>query len=164
MKKVFVLAFLMIGIMQVKTFAQEAAEEVTDEEIMKFAMMEDSVATFLEVKQEELVEMIKGDSTLGGAARYNEIKAAWGKDDKLAEIKITEEEKEAYQNIQDFMDSLGESVRNLKVDIIKDPELLGAGTYNKIMKAKSADPALNEKINSVISELKQNRKTEDGGL
>jgi hypothetical protein len=166
MKKVFVMAFLMLGMITVNTFAQEAAEEaveeVTEEEIMKFATMEESVANFLAEKQEELVEMIKADSTLGGAARYNEIKAAWDKEDKLAEINITEEEKAAYQKIQDFMDSLGESVRDYKVEYIKDAEKLGAATYNKIMKAKAEDPSLNEKINSTISELKEKRESDDG--
>jgi len=162
MKKVFLLAFLMMGIISVNAIAQEAAEEVTEEEILKFATMEESVANFLAEKQEELVDIIKSDSTLGGAARYNDIKAAWGKEDKLAEIKITAEEKASFQRIQDFMDSLGESVKNFKVDIIKDPEQLGAGIYNKIMKAKGADPSLEEKINSMITELKEKRESGDG--
>jgi hypothetical protein len=62
------------------------------------------------------------------------------------------------------MDSLGESVKNYKIDFIKDAEKLGAGTYNKIMKAKSADPSLNEKINSVIAELKEKRVEDDGNV
>jgi len=152
----------MMGIISVNAIAQEAAEEVTEEEILKFATMEESVANFLAEKQEELVDIIKSDSTLGGAARYNDIKAAWGKEDKLAEIKITAEEKASFQRIQDFMDSLGDSVKNFKVDIIKDPEQLGAGIYNKIMKAKGADPSLEEKINSMITELKEKRESGDG--
>lgn len=162
MKKVFLLTFLIAGIISANCLAQEASDVVTEEEILKFATMEESVANFLAERQIELVEMIKGDSTLGGAARYNEIKAAWGKEDKLAEIKITEEEKAAFQKIKDFMDSLGESVKNFKVDFIKDPEKLGAATYNKIMKAKSADPILNEKINTMITLLKEKRATGQG--
>lgn len=162
MKRLFVLAFLISGFINFNSFAQEATEEVTEEEILKFATMEESVANFLAEKQEELVEMIKGDSTLGGAGRYNEIKGAWGNDAKLAEIKITEEEKASYQKIQDFMDSLGEAVRNYKVEFIKDSEKLGAATYNKIMKAKSADPSLNEKINALITQLKEKRASDEG--
>lgn len=162
MKRLFVLAFLITGLINFNSFAQEATEEVTEEEILKFATMEESVANFLAEKQKELVEMIKSDSTLGGAGRYNEIKAAWGKEDKLAELKITEEEKAAFQKIQDFMDSLGESVKNYKVEFIKDSEKLGAATYNKIMKAKSADPSLNEKINALITELKEKRASGEG--
>jgi len=108
------------------------------------------------------VNMIKSDETIGGAGRYNEIKAAWGKEDKLAEINITEEEKAAYQNIQDFMDSLGEDVKNYKVELIMDAEVLGAATYNKVTKAMSADPSLKEKVDSQITELKEKRAS-DGG-
>ena len=160
MKKVFVLAFFLLGIFSVNTMAQEAEEEVTDEEIQKFAAMEDAVANYLQEKQDQLVDMIKNDETIGGAARYNEIKGAWGNDEKLAEISITEEEKEAYQKIQDFMDSLSEDVKKFKVDMIMDAETLGAGTYNKIMKAMSADPSVKEKVDSLISELKAKRTSD----
>lgn len=160
MKKVFVLAFFLLGIMSVNTMAQDAAEEVTDEEIQKFAAMEEAVANYLQEKQDQLVDMIKNDETIGGAARYNEIKSAWGNEDKLSEINLTEEEREAYQKIQDFMDSLSEDVKKFKVDMIMDAETLGAGTYNKIMKAMSADPSVKEKVDSLISELKAKRASD----
>lgn len=162
MKKVFVLAFFLLGILSVNTMAQDAPEEVTEEEIQKFAAMEEAVANYLQEKQDQLVEMIKTDEALGGAARYNEIKGAWGKEDELAEINITDEEKEAFQKIQDFMDSLSEDVKNYKVEMIMDAEKLGAGTYNKIMKAMSADPSVKEKVDSLISELKEKRAADDG--
>ncbi len=157
MKKVLVLLFFMLGFVSVKSFAQDEVEEVTDEEIMKFAAMEEAVAFYLEEKQEQLVDMIKSDETIGGAGRYNEIKAAWGDEDKLAEINITLAEKEAFQKIQDFMDSLGEDVKNYKVELIMDAEVLGAATYNKVTKAMSADPTLKEKVDSQITQLKEKR-------
>ncbi|WP_373522631.1 hypothetical protein [Aquiflexum sp.] len=162
MKKVFVLAFFLLGILSVNTMAQDAPEEVTEEEIQKFAAMEEAVANYLEEKQEQLVEMIKTDEALGGAARYNEIKGAWGNEDKLSEINITVEEREAFQKVQDFMDSLSEDVKKFKVDMIMDAETLGAGTYNKIMKAMSADPAVKEKVDNLITELKEKRAAVDG--
>jgi hypothetical protein len=157
MKKVFVLLFLMLGFVSVKSMAQDEVEEVTDEEIMKFAAMEEAVAFYLQEKQEQLVDMIKTDETIGGAGRYNEIKAAWGNEDKLAEINITDAEKEAFQKIQDFMNSLGEDVKNYKVELIMDADVLGAATYNKITKAMSADPSLKEKVDSQITQLKEKR-------
>ncbi|WP_373496179.1 hypothetical protein [Aquiflexum sp.] len=162
MKKVFVLAFFLLGMLSVNTMAQEASEEVTEEEIQKFAVMEEAVANYLQEKQDQLVEMIKNDEALGGAARYNEIKGAWGNEEKLSEIKITDEEKEAFQKVQDFMDSLSEDVKQFKVDMIMDAETLGAATYNKIMKAMSADPSVKEKVDSRITELKEKRAAGDG--
>jgi hypothetical protein len=160
MRKVFVLLFLMLGFVSVKSMAQDEVEEVTEEEIMKFAAMEEAVAFYLQEKQVQLVDMIKSDETIGGAGRYNEIKAAWGKEDKLAEINITEAEKEAFQKIKDFMDSLGEDVKNYKVELIMDAEVLGAATYNKVNKAMSADPSLKEKVDSQITELKEKRSSD----
>jgi hypothetical protein len=164
MKKVFVLAFFLLGILSVNTMAQDASEEVTEEEIQKFAAMEEAVANYLQEKQDQLVDMIKNDEDLGGAARYNEIKGAWGKEDKLAEINITDEEKDAFQKIQDFMDSLSEDVKKFKVDMIMDAETLGAGTYNKIMKAMSADPSVKEKVDTLITELKEKRAAGEGDV
>lgn len=161
MKKVFLLAFLLLGVMLVESKAQDAAEEITEEEMMKFAAMEESVAHFLQSKQDEMVEMIKTNEVLGGAGRYNEVKAAWGNEEKLAEINVTDEEKAAFQEIQDFIDSVTEDVKKYKVDLIMDAEVLGAGTYNKIAKAMSADPSVKAKIDNLIAELKEQR--DNGG-
>ena len=131
---------------------------------MKFAVMEESTAAFLQEKQDNLVEMIKTDEALGGATRYNEIKGAWGNDEKLAEINITEEETTAFQKIQDFVDSLGKEVVKFKTEIIMDADLLGAGTYNKVKKAMDTDPSVKEKIDTLITELKEKRNSAEGDV
>ena len=159
-RSIYVLAFLMLSLFSVQAMAQEVEEEVTEEELMKFAMMEENVASFLQQKQDDLIEMIKSDETLGGAARYNEIKAAWEDEAKLAEISITDEETAAFQNIQDFIDSLGKDVVKYKTDLIMDAEVLGAGTYNKVKKAMDSDPSVKEKVDSLITELKEKRNSE----
>ena len=165
-KKILFSAFLMLGMFSVQLSAQEveedAKEEITEEELMKYAVMEESTAAFLQEKQDNLVEMIKTDVALGGAARYNEIKGAWGDAEKLAAINITEEETAAFQKIQDFVDSLGKEVVKFKTDIIMDAELLGAATYNKVKKAMDADPSVKEKIDTLIADLKEKRKSGDG--
>ena len=162
MKRLIAMAFLGLGMMQVQANAQDAAYPVTEEEMMKFAAMEESVSHFLQEKQDALVEMVKNDEVLGGAARYNEIKSAWGKDDKLAEIKISEEERAAYQKIQDYINSMTEQVKEFKLEQIKNPEVLGAATYNKVNKAMNADPELKKKVSEMIAQLKQKRAEEDG--
>ena len=165
-KKILFSTFLMLVLMNVQVMAQEAVEvekeEITEEELMKYAVMEESSAAFLQEKQDNLVEMIKMDEALGGGARYNEIKGAWGDAEKLAAINITEEETAAFQKIQDFVDSLGKEVVKFKTEIIMDAELLGAGTYNKVKKAMDADPSVKNKIGTLIVDLKEKRKSGDG--
>ncbi len=147
--------FLMMSFMFVQVFAQDT--EISEEDMLKFATVEDSTAAFLEGKQAELEEMIKNDPTLGGAARYNLMKAAWGNEQKLSEINATEEEKEAYQKIQSSIENLGKEVVKFKTEMIMNPEVLGASTYNKVKKAMDADPSVKEKVNSLVAELKTQR-------
>ncbi|MCH7408364.1 hypothetical protein MM239_03065 [Belliella sp. DSM 111904] len=155
MKRVFVLAFLMLGMMSVQVNAQEDTEEVTEEEMAKFASMEAKVAKFLANKQAEMEEMIKSNEVIeGGGARYNEIKAAWGDEEKLAEKNVTDEEKKEFQRIQDFIGSIGDDIKQYKTDLIMDQEVLGAATYNKVNKAIKEDPEVKEKVDTLIAEYK----------
>jgi len=161
MKKVFVLAFLLVGLIGFQTQAQdETAEEITDEELAKFAAMEDSVMAFYEQKNEELVSMIKDNEVIDGAARYNEIKGAWDDEEKMAEIEVTDEEKGAYEAIMEFMGSLSNEVRDLKIGLIKNDEVLGVATYNKVNKAIKENPEIKEKVDTLIAELKEKRNSE----
>lgn len=161
MKRVFVLAFLMLGMMSVQVNAQEESEEVTEEEMMKFATMEANFLGFMAGKQAEVEEMIKSNEIIeGGGARYNAIKAAWGNDEKLAEIEITDEESAEYQRIQDFIASLGDVAREYKTDLIMDAEVLGAATYNKVNKAMKENPEIKAKVDSLVTELKDKNDEE----
>jgi hypothetical protein len=161
MKTLFVSAFLMLSFVSVSVFAQEESEEVTDEEIAKFAVMEDSVMAFYEKKNEELIDMIRNNEVIEGAGRYNEIKAAWDDEEKLAEIEITEDEKAAYEEILVFMGSLGDEVRELKIELIKNDDILGVATFNKVNKAIKENPEVKEKVESLQAELKEKRSVNE---
>ncbi|WP_339926093.1 hypothetical protein [uncultured Cyclobacterium sp.] len=158
MKKLLGLALLFCGLIGFNAQAQdEAVEEITDEEIAKFAAMEDSVMAFYDQKNEELISMIKENEVIDGAGRYNEIKDAWEDEAKLAEIEITDEEKVAYEAILEFMGSLSTEVRELKIGLIKNDDVLGIATYNKVNKAMKANPEVKEKVDSVMADLKEKR-------
>jgi len=160
MKKLFVLAFLMLGILSVQSFAQEA-EELTEEEMVKYAAMEAKVQAFIQEKQSTMEEMIKENEVIGGGARYNELKAAWGNEEKLGEIEANEEEKAAFAEIQKYIDSIGDEVKEYMTGLIMDQEVLGAATYNKVRRAMSSDPSVKEKIDSLVAELKNSSEEQD---
>lgn len=154
MRKIWMLVCLFGGL-NLAAFAQETAEEaVTDDELKKFANVEVMTSEFVEKKTEELKDMILNNEVIDGGARYNEIKAAWGDAAKEAEIKLTEEEKTAYKAIKDFQDSLQGSVVEYKTELIKDDEVLGVSTYNKVNGAVKEDPALKEKLDQMVEEMK----------
>ncbi len=161
MKKLFLLTFLILGMLSVQSYAQDESEELTEEEMVKYAMMESNVQAFIKEKQTTMEEMIKTNEALGGGARYNEIKGAWGDDDKLAEIEVSEEEKEAFAEIQEYIDAIGDEVKEYMTGLIMDAETLGAATYNKVRRAMSADPSVKEKIDSLVAELQKEEEATD---
>jgi len=161
MKKIWMFVVLFGGL-SLAAFAQETAAEeaVTDEDLKKFANVEVMTSEYVEKKTEELKNMILNNEVIDGGARYNEIKAAWGDAAKEAEIKLTEEERTAYKAIKDFQDSLQESVVEYKTELIKDDEVLGVSTYNKVNGAIKEDPAMKEKLDQMVEEMKV--KEDDG--
>ncbi len=145
------------------SYAQEAAEAVTDEDLQKYANVEVMTSNYVDGKTEELRNMILNNEVIDGGARYNEIKAAWGDDAKMAEANVTEEEKAAFQAVKDFQDALQGSVKEYKTELIMDSEVLGAGTYNKVLAATKADPAVKEKLDKMIADMKAAQAAEKEG-
>src|SRR5690606_34686580 len=134
------------------------SEEITDEEITKFATMEDSVRAFHVMKNEGIIEMIKNHEVIS-PARYNDIKAAWGNEEKLAALELKPEEKEAYEGILSEMQAVVDEVRELKISLIKDDAYLGIPTYNKVNKAYDQNPEIKEKVDSLKAELAEKRSS-----
>lgn len=152
MRKIWMFLALFMGY-SLFSVAQEA-EEVTDEDLAKYAKVEVMTSQYVEDKTDELKNMIINNEVIDGGARYNEIKAAWGDAAKEAEIELTDEERAAYKAIKDFQDSLQQSVVDYKTELIKDDEVLGVSIYNKVNGAIKNDPALKEKLDQMIEEMK----------
>ncbi|GMQ28470.1 hypothetical protein [Algoriphagus confluentis] len=155
MRKIWMFLALFMGY-SLFSVAQEADEKVTDEDLAKFAKVEVMTSQYVEDKTEELKNMIINNEVIDGGARYNEIKAAWGDPEKETEIELTDEERAAYQAIKEFQDSLQQSVVDYKTELIKDDEILGVSIYNKVNGAIKEDPALKEKLDQMIEEMKTN--------
>lgn len=155
MKKIILFGALFASL-GFSTYAQEVAvaDSVTTEELTKFAKVEVMTSEFVEGKNKELVEMITNNEIFVGGARFNEIKPVWGDEAKMAEIKVTPEEKTAYQDVLDFMASVQEVVVEYKTELIKNDTILGVATYNKVNKAIKEDPTTKEKMDLLIDSLK----------
>ena len=164
MRKIWMFLALFGGL-NLMADAQETAEQevVTEDDLTKFATVELMTSEFVEAKTEELKNMIINNEVIDGGARYNEIKAAWGNPEKEAEIKLTDEEKAAYTAIKDFQDSLQKTVVDYKTELIKDDNVLGVSTYNKVNGAIKADPSMKEKLDQRIAELKTQKDSESDG-
>ncbi|TXE13597.1 hypothetical protein [Algoriphagus aquimarinus] len=158
MKKVLLFGAL-FAFLGLAAYAQDE-EKVTDEDLAKYASMEVQFYDFLNSRTEKMKSMIMENEIFQGGARYNEIKAAWGDEAKMTEAKVTDEEKAAYEEIQAFQDSQQGVLKEFKTNLIMDEEVLGAGTYNKVLAATKEDPAVKEKLDSMIAEMKAKQEAE----
>ncbi|KPQ19521.1 MAG: hypothetical protein HLUCCX10_02205 [Algoriphagus marincola HL-49] len=155
MIKKTLLSTFFVAFVAFMSFGQEATEgPVTDEELTQYATVEVMTSQYVEQKTEELRNMILNNEVIDGGARYNEIKAAWGDEAKMAEANVTDEEKAAYQAILDFQSGLQQSVVDYKTNLITDSDVISVSVYNKVLGAIKEDPAVKEKLDTMIEEMK----------
>ena len=143
-----------------QAFAQEEEEKeesgVTEEELMAFAVMEDSVNVVKAQKTEAFNTLLKTHELMDGGRRYMAIKKAYGDEDKLAEAEVTDEELAAFEEIQEKYNAIAGAIKEYKIGYIK--ETLGVSVYNKVNKAVKKDPALKKQLDAMIVEIKEKRE------
>ncbi len=150
----FYLSLMLTLVISFNASAQEEEEEITEEEIRLFAWMEDTVAYYKEVQETVISENINASEVLKGM--YNDIKQAYPDSVKLVEIGATAEQITAYEDIVKFTEERIESIRQLKIDLIKEEVTVKA--YNKIRKAMKTDPELKAKVDEYMAEFKALRE------
>lgn len=157
------LMFSMVG------FAQEA-EEVTDEEIMKYAVVEDSVNHVKALKTNEFNEALQSSELLNGGRLYVDIKNANGDEAKLAELEVTDEIMAEYDRLMKMYDAIATDLVALKRELVQNKDILGVPIYNKITRGMRADATLKAKVDEAIAtlakeweETEEDENTEDDG-
>jgi len=127
-----------------------AQEQVTDEELKKYAVTMDSVNDMKASLLEEISAMVKANTGLTNA-RYNELSKIMNDEAKLAAAKATPEEIA-------FMKSIAEKKSEGTAEITQTlqtmaKEYVGATSYNKVKKALATDAELKAKYQTMLEEL-----------
>lgn len=137
--------FLMLGFQGV--FAQD---EVTEEELKKYAVVMDSIDNMKEDLINTISEMVKNNEKVT-AARYNDLSKIINEETKLAEADATPEEVEAIKEILKFKDEgtakIQETFKTLAT------EFVGAAVYNKVKKAIAENAETKAKYQELLAEL-----------
>ncbi len=137
--------FLMLGFQGV--FAQD---EVTEEELKKYAVVMDSIDNMKEDLINTISEMVKNNEKVT-AARYNDLSKIINDETKLAEADATPEEVEAIKEILKFKDEgtakIQETFKTLAT------EFVGAAVYNKVKKAIAENAETKAKYQELLAEL-----------
>jgi hypothetical protein len=139
--------------------AQEDTTQVvlTDADWSKYAQIEVMTSKFMAEKTQELKDWISAKEGLGGGARYNQIKGAWGNAKKELAIALTDKERGAYQEVLAFQKSMQQQVIEFQADLIRDEKLLGFKLFEEISKAIQDNPSLKEKLVQEVARLKKKK-------
>ncbi len=139
--------------------AQEDTTQVvlTDAYWSKYAQIEVMTSKFMAEKTQELKDWISAKEGLGGGARYNQIKGAWGNAKKELAIALTDQERAAYQEALAFQNSMQQKVIAFQADLIRDEKLLGLKLFEEISKAIQDNPSLKEKLVQEVARLKKKK-------
>jgi hypothetical protein len=131
--------------------AQEEVEEVTDEELRKFAVVEDSVQRVLKTKTADFNNALRDAELMNGGRRYVEIKGAGEDEAKLADLEVTEEEMAEFNTLRKMELSITTDVTELKKSLVTNDELLGIALYNKVNRLTKADPEVKSRLDSIMA-------------
>ena len=156
--RIFLVGLLFWSVTQ-EVVAQEDTTQVvvTDADWSKYAQIEVMTSKFMAEKTQELKEWISAKEGLGGGARYNQIKGAWGNAKKELAIALTEKEREAYQEALAFQNSMQQKVVAFQAELIRDEKLLGLKLFEQISKAIQDNPSLKEKLVQEVARLKKKK-------
>ena len=156
--RIFLFGLLFWSVTQ-EVVAQEDTTQVvlTDADWSKYAQIEVMTSKFMAEKTQELKEWISAKEGLGGGARYNQIKGAWGNAKKELAIAITDKERAAYQEALAFQKSMQQKVIDFQADLIRDEKLLGLKLFEEISKAIQDNPSLKEKLVQEVARLKKKK-------
>lgn len=127
-----------------------ADQEITDEDLKKYAVMMDSVESMKQSLLSEISTKIKSNGNMK-VARYNQLSKAIDDETKLAELKATPEEiafiKEVAEMKNEGAQEISQQVETLATDYV------GAEKYNKIKNSLPVDTELKMRYDAIASEV-----------
>jgi hypothetical protein len=137
--------FLMLGFQGV--FAQD---EVTEEELKKYAVVMDSIDNMKEDLIDSISAMVKNNEKVT-AARYNELSKIINDETKLAEAEAKPEEIEAIKGILKYKEEQTAKIQETFKSLAT--EYVGAAVYNKVKKALAENADTKAKYEALLAEL-----------
>jgi len=124
---------------------------VSDQELLKYATVIDSVNEMSASVRLELADMVKKGNTIMTTARYNELSKIIGDQAQLQTAKATPEEIEFVKQVvakkTEEMDRISNTYQTLAKDYVTP------AIFNKVKKALTNDPILKKRYDSLMLEL-----------
>lgn len=146
------IVFLIVSFLAVTSHSGFAQEQITDEELKKYAVTMDSIDDMKASLLQEISEMIEANDKISNE-RYNELSKIINDEPKLAEAKATEEEIAFIRKVTEKKNEGTAEITQTFQTMAK--EYVGAATYNKIKKALATNTELKSKYQSMLEEMEK---------
>lgn len=147
--KNFLLSLLALA---VTSFAVNAQESVSDEELKKYAIAMDSINSMKATLLSDIKHKVETNEKITNS-RYNELSKIVNDEAKLKEANATEEEIAFVREIALFKTEGTAKITETFQVLAK--EYVGATTFNKVKKAITEDEAIRSKYRSYMDELEK---------
>lgn len=150
-KNILLFVFALFAVTSLHAQSDAATQEqVTDEELEKYAVTMDSINDMKQSLLEEITDMVKSNESITNA-RYNELSKIADDEAALAEAKATPEEiafiKEVAAKKEEGTARIQETFQSMAKDYV------GATSYNKIKKALESDDEVKKRYETFMDKL-----------
>jgi len=141
------------------SFAQD--EEITDEQLRRYALLQDVINVMKKEISVELNNMIKEQEGMTGQ-RYKELLATKGDEAKMSEIKAQDYEKKFYQITEDMKNERIEAIKTVNQELAT--KMLGerGKVYKKIEDALENDPDVKARYEAILKKIEDASGEGDG--
>lgn len=157
--KLFSLFFL-AGMLSMNTAMAQSDEEVADEDLRAYIMVMDSVDTLRAKLSEDVSALIINHELMDNGRVYTTIKAADGDAEKLEEEGITQEQIEAYEELEEQVNEMKAELNATFSEMVK--EHIGVAEYKKIRKGLQSDEEIKARHQALTEEMQEGEGEEEG--
>ncbi len=149
MKKLF---FTMLMTVAFAPFLQAQDNEITDDDLRKYAILNQAIEYMKKDISIEVNKMIKAQEGITGK-RYKELASAKGDEAKLAELGATEPEKKFLELINKFKADRLEAIKRVNSDLATKMVGNGGKTYKAIKAALKTDADLQARYQAILAQV-----------
>ncbi len=140
----------LFALLSITTHTIFAQDEITDEDLKKYAVTMDSINGMKETLLEDIVEMVKENESMSNE-RYNQLSKIASDDAKLTAAKATPEEIAFIREVVTKKDEGTAKISETFQMLAK--EYIGAASYNKVKKALASDSEVKSRYEVFMKEL-----------
>jgi len=152
MKKLFALFFALMVLLSASGVRADDNEEITDQELWKYALLNEVIEQMKKDISTEINEMIANQEGIDGK-RYVELAKANGDEAKLSELGATDFEKQFMELVEKEKEDRIEAIKTVNQELATKMVGDKGRTYKAIKEALQGDADLKSRYESILDKI-----------